>query len=129
MPPVAKCDHDGIEIWPRQKFADVAVRRAVARAVVSIHHGFRRASMGLLDVAHGEDLNVRLLQEPAQHVTAPTADADRAHPYALRGRDRAVAPEGAGGDDPWRTRERGETPYRGTTREGLRNVHLRWAVR
>ena len=83
-------DEDGLDIAAGQQLAQVAVRGAVVVAVFGISPPLDRRAARFLDIAHGHELHVGFLEETAQVVGAPVADADAAQDDAFAGGDAAV---------------------------------------
>ena len=75
------------------------IHAAVLVAVFFIDHFLDGDAASLLDVAHRHELHVLLLEEAAQVVGSPVADADSAHHDPLAGGDRAVPAQGRAGND------------------------------
>ena len=93
VPVRAGGDEDRVNVAAGQQFAQIAIHRAILVAVFVIRlllDGF--APRGL-DVADGDELHVRFLEEATQHVGAAAADADAAQHDAFAGSDPAVPAE------------------------------------
>ena len=63
MPVIGSGDVDGVDVVPRQQFAEVDVRRAVAVAIVSIHPALAVFSPFLADVADGGIVHIGSAQK------------------------------------------------------------------
>ena len=90
MPVRARGDEDGFNVAAGQQIAQVAVHGAILVAVFSVGLLFDGLPARGLHVANGDEPQVRFLQETAQVVSAPVADADCAQDNAFAGGDTAV---------------------------------------
>ena len=110
-------DQHGIDILAVEQLAEVAILCAVVVAVMLVGNFLDRIAANLFHVAHGQELNVLLLQEAAEIVRAPVADADAAHRDALARRDVAVEPECRARQNrkPGRGQPRTRRPFEKTT--------------
>jgi hypothetical protein len=78
VPVRAGGDQHGIDIIAGQQFAQVAVGGAVLIAVFVVRHFLDRLAPVGFDVADGDELDIRGLEEDVEHVAAAVADPDRA---------------------------------------------------
>ena len=92
MPVRARGDQHGIDIVAVQEFAKVAILRAVLVAVLLVGDFLDRIAARRLHVAHGDELDVVLLQEAAEVVRPPVSDADAAQRDSFVGRNPFAAP-------------------------------------
>src|ERR1017187_9490469 len=90
VPVRARGDEDGFNVAAGQQIAQVAVHGAILVAVFSVVLLFDGLPARGLHGPNGDEPQVRFLQETAQVVSAPVADADCAQDNAFAGGDTAV---------------------------------------
>ncbi|OQC08137.1 MAG: hypothetical protein BWX80_00608 [Candidatus Hydrogenedentes bacterium ADurb.Bin101] len=76
---VARGDHDGVDVGLGNQFAHVNVSPAILVAVTFVHHLFGGFAPVRDNIAHGDHLDVGILQKRVQDVIAPAADTDGAN--------------------------------------------------
>jgi hypothetical protein len=100
MPPVAGRDEYGVDVVAGEQFAEVSIERAVAGAILLIHHLLAGVAAGGLHVGDGDALHVGQGQHRAEDVAAAVANADDAKRDAFTGSGCAgLEPESPGRDD------------------------------
>ena len=87
-------DQDRVDVTAVEQLAKVAIHRAVCVAVVLVDFFLDGDAAFFFNVADGDELNVLLLQEAAEVISSPVADADTAHHDSLAGSDCAVPAQG-----------------------------------
>ena len=113
MPVVGRANQHGIDVVAAGDFAKVAVSGAIRIAIVLVDRGHDRVEVGLVDVAHREDLDALMGHEILHDAHAASARANQAQGDAVAGR--VVARGGQGG----RRHERGKRGRRACCRGGF----------
>ena len=99
VPVRAGRDQDGVDVVPRQEFAQVNVGGAIGVAVAGIRPAFDRRAAIPAHLANRGKAHVRFAEETPEHVSAAAADADGAESDPFTGRHPAVAPDHGAFDD------------------------------
>ena len=85
MPVVGRANQHGIDVVAAGDFAKVAVSGAIRIAIVLVDRGHDRVEVGLVDVAHREDLDALMGHEILHDAHAASARANQAQGDAVAG--------------------------------------------
>ena len=98
MPVIGNGDHDGVDVVALDHLAKVVIGLAVGVTVSGVDGVDGGLQMGGVDVAGGDDLAVRVVEEVFGILRAHHAPTDDADGDAVGGRGALLAPGGAGED-------------------------------
>ena len=92
-------DQHGIDVFPVEHLAEVAVHRTVFIAIFRVGDLLDRHPALLLHIAHRDELHIGLLQETAQVIRSPVADPNPADHHPLAGSHSSIQTECGTGDN------------------------------